>query len=51
MFSGFGDAADVVAPLPGAPTLAELRDALRRLAAHDGDALSDAELVDHIGAM
>jgi hypothetical protein len=51
MFSGSDDAGASGAPLKAAPSLGELRDALARLAAHDGAGLSEAELVDHLRAM
>jgi hypothetical protein len=51
MISGTGDAATPGAPLPPAPTLVDLRDALARLAAHDGTGLSEAELIDHLSAL
>ena len=51
MFSGSGDAATPSAALTATPSLEELRDALARLAAHDGTGLSEAELVDHLRAM
>ena len=51
MISGNGDQATPGQPLPPAPTLRDLRDALVRLAAHDGTGLTEAELVDQISAM
>jgi hypothetical protein len=38
-------------PLPSAPSLDDLRDALEAFAAHDGAGMSEAELVDHLTAM
>jgi hypothetical protein len=37
--------------MPAAPSIDDLRDALSRLAAHDGAGLSEAEMVDHLTAM
>ncbi len=51
MISKAGDAAATGTPLPHAPSLDDLHHVLVRLAAHDGASLSEAELVDHIGAM
>jgi hypothetical protein len=51
MISGAGDAASTATPLPAAPSLADLRDALESFAAHDGAGLSEVELVDHLTAM
>jgi hypothetical protein len=51
MFSGSGDAGTSGAALSAAPSIDDLRDALARLAAHDGVGLSEAELVDHLTAM
>jgi len=51
MFSGSGDAGTPGAALSVAPSLADLRDALSRLATHDGAGLTEAELVDHLGAL
>jgi hypothetical protein len=51
MFSGSGDAGTSDPALPAAPSIGDLRDALARLAAHDGAGLSEAEMVDHLTAM
>src|SRR5690349_12267602 len=51
MFSGSGDAGTPGATLSVAPSLDDLRDALSRLATHDGAGLSEAELVDHLSAL
>jgi hypothetical protein len=51
MFSGSSTSATAGAKLPVAPTLAGLRDALMAFAAHDGDGLSEVELVEHLTAM
>src|SRR4051794_14512807 len=51
MISGTGDAANTGTPLPPAPSTGDLRDALNRLAAHNGTGLTEAELIDQIGVM
>ena len=51
MISGSGDPATADHSLPSAPPLDDLRDALCRLAAHDGAGLTEAELVDHLAVM
>jgi hypothetical protein len=51
MISGTGDVDAADAALSGAPTIDDLRDALTRLATHDGVGLSEAELVDQLTAM
>ncbi len=51
MNSGTGDAAATSTPLPPAPSLEDLRDALAGFAAHDGTGLSEAQLVDQLRAM
>ncbi|MGY2873677.1 hypothetical protein ACVW00_000867 [Marmoricola sp. URHA0025 HA25] len=51
MISGTGDPATADRALPPAPSTADLRDALDRLAAHTGTGLTEAELIDHIGLM
>ncbi len=51
MFSGSGDAGTPGAALTAAPSIDDLRDALARLAAHDGAGLTEAQMVDHVTAM
>lgn len=51
MISGIDGVRDAGSALPAAPTLEELRDALERLAAHDGADLDEAALVEHLTAM
>ncbi|MBW8821334.1 MAG: DUF222 domain-containing protein [Streptomyces sp.] len=51
MFSGSGDAGTSGAALTAAPSIDDLRDALGRLAAHDGAGLTEAEMIDHLHAL
>ena len=51
MISGRSAAEVSGTPLPVAPTIADLRDALARLAVHDGAGLGEAELVAQLTAM
>jgi hypothetical protein len=51
MFSDAPRLTAAAASLPHAPTVDDLRDALDRLAVHDGAGLGEAELVEHLTAM
>lgn len=51
MISGSSDTRTAGSAVPAAPTLEDLRDALTRLAAHDGAGLDEAALVDHLTVM
>lgn len=51
MISGSSDTRTTGSAVPAAPTLEDLRDALTRLAAHDGAGLDEAALVDHLTVM
>ena len=51
MFSGAPRLTAAAEPLPHAPTIGDLRDALDRLSVHDGAGLSETELVEHLTAM
>lgn len=51
MISSTGDVRTAGSPVSAAPTLDDLRDALDRLAAHDGADLDEAALVDHLTVM
>jgi hypothetical protein len=51
MISGGSAPVATGTPLPAAPSLGDLRDALDAFAAHDGAGLREAELVDHLTAM